>query len=169
MAASSRPGGLAVALALAVAALLVTACGCTGFQKTYSSVTPAFSVRYPGSWRQSASSNEYGPLAVFSSQAEPGAADDRITLQVTSARPRRRPDTGLAAANMIVEQPLGETAEGLVGHRWFVTLYPSAVVIEAYARPGEFDRIRAVGERMAREINAQASEGASTWHAFGQR
>jgi len=147
----------------------VAACGCTWFQKTYNSLTPAFSVRYPGLWRKSASSNEYGALTVFSLKAEPGAADARITLQVASAQPRRQPDTGPATANMIVQQSLGETAEGLLGHRWFVTMYPSAVVVEAYARAGEFDRIRAVADRMARDINAQTEKASSPWRAFGQR
>ena len=114
-------------------------------------------VHYPRAWHESHAANPYGAMVTFSPDAAPDAASTRITLQVTAAQPRTRPGDGrVSAPDLVFEAAIGETDAGLVGHRWFVTLYPSGVLIEAYAPPGEFARIKPLAERMVRDIRDSA-------------
>jgi hypothetical protein len=134
----------------------IAGCG-PAAEKTYVSAVPAFTAHYPATWRQTSAAGESGPLMVFSPEARAGADSPRITLLVTKAEVKATLKADVQMPSISIEQSLGELENGQRGYRWFVAIPPAAVVIEAFAGPKDFARIKAVAGRMARDIQAAAA------------
>lgn len=145
--------------ALVAAAIAVP--GCRTGLKSYASAAPPFVVSYPASWHQTSAAGVAGPAVIFSPEATVGPDSPRITLEVMPMKPRRQPEGGAEYPNVVIEQPLDNLGEDLSGHRWLVTMYPSAVVIEAYAPPRRFAKIKAVAGRMADDIRQTVQDRTS--------
>jgi hypothetical protein len=125
--------------------------GCA-FSRQWRSPSPAFTVRYPASWHVSDATGPSGPVKVFSPQARPGPLDAQICLLRTMAQPPRSSGKTGKPLNISMSTALSAGEGGLPGHRWLVTMYPAAVVIEAYAPPERLDEVRRIGQQMADDI-----------------
>jgi hypothetical protein len=134
--------------------LAVTATGgCTRYSE-WASQAPPFTVRHPESWSVSNSTNELGPVVVFSPDTEPAAESTRITLQTVATGVRVTATGDAPPPAMMLEAAAGRTPEGLEGHRWFVTLASSGVLLEAWAAPGAFEKTRRLARQMVGDIQA---------------
>lgn len=120
--------------------------------REWTSPSPAFTVRYPASWHESEAVGPSGPVKVFSPQAKPGPLDVQICLLRTVAQPPRSAGKTNTPLNISMSTAISAGEGGLPGHRWLVTLYPAAVIIEAYAPPERLDEVRRIGQRMADDI-----------------
>lgn len=132
--------------------LAVTATGgCTRYSD-WVSQAPPFAVRYPRSWSVSRSTNEYGPAVVFSPDAEPTAESTQITLQTIATDVRVTATGDAPRPAIVIETAAGRTPEGLEGHRWFVTLAPAGVLLEAWAAPREFEKTKRLARQMVGDL-----------------
>lgn len=125
--------------------------GCTP-TRAWSSPGPLFTVHYPATWHVSQSSDVSGPVTVFSPKADPGPQDMRIVLLRTTAQPRKPPPEGRQPVNLTLYTDVQGDAENLPGCRWFVTLFPAAVLVEAFAPPEKLDEIKRLGRQMVDDI-----------------
>jgi len=132
--------------------------GCQMGQKTHASAQPRLVVRYPASWTHVEQPGPGGTVEVFSPDRRPGPASPRVTMEITAAEVRAKVIDQMGKPAVMVEQFLGEQENGLRGQRWFVTVAPLAVIVEAYGAAGKFGKIREVGARMANDILRQSAE-----------
>lgn len=110
-------------------------------------------------WQVSQAADVYGPVTVFSPKADPGPLDMRITLLRTTAQPRKPPPKGQRPMEVSIYAAVPAGQGSLPGHRWFVTILPAAVLIEAYAPPEKLDQVKGLGEQMAADVARARKEG----------
>jgi hypothetical protein len=150
------PGGvrlLSCSPVLAVLLLLSVLPGCA--ENVYQSAMPPFVVHYPASWQTAPGVGEVGAMTIFSPDKKIGPDSPRVTLQVTSTgdQPAVPAKDDPRTLNLSVQKDLGRLGNGQRGRRYVVTKFPTVWVVEAYASSKEFVTIRAVAERMVKELN----------------